>query len=132
MKRFTRLVSLLLALCLLTGCSFGSKKIDPAQEAEKAMEQVLDRLGTLTDQTRNMSDAELSQTIQGIAGEYHLTLNNEQMSFLISACRTLETAQSVGETAHDVGEQVSKVADTVHDISQGIGKVADTVSGLVK
>lgn len=128
MKRFTQLLCLMLALSLLAGC--GRQKIDPAEEAEKAVQQVLSRLADLTDQTRNMTDTELSETIQGIAGEYHLTLNDEQMNFLISACRTLETAQSVGQTAQDVGEQVSKFGDTVHDISQGVGKVADTVSGL--
>ena len=101
-----------------------------AKEADKALQQVLEQLETLTDQTKDMTDAELAETIQGIAGEYHLTLNDEQMKFLISACRTLETAQSVGQTAQDVGEQVSKFGDTVHDISQSVGKVADTVSGL--
>lgn len=130
MNRFTRLAILVLALSLLSGCNIGGRKIDPAQEADKALQQVLERLETLTDQTRDMSDSELSETIQKIAGEYHLTLNDEQMTFLISACRTLETAQSVGQTAHDVGEQVSKFGDTVHDISQGIGKVADSVSDL--
>lgn len=129
MKRLTTLLCLTLSLCLLSGCFV--RNDDPiVQEADKAVQQVLDRLEELTGQTRDMTDEELSETIRGIAGEYHLTLNDEQMKFLLSACRTLETAQSIGQTAHDVGEQVSKIGDTVHDISQGVGKVADTVSGL--
>ena len=129
MKRLTTLLCLTLSLCLLSGCFV--RNDDPiVQEADKAVQQILDRLEALTDQTKEMTDDELAETIRGIAGEYHLTLNDEQMKFLISACRTLETAQSVGQTAKDVGEQVSKFGDTVHDISQSVGKVADTVSGL--
>ena len=129
MKRLTTLLCLTLSLCLLSGRFV--RNDDPiVQEADKAVQQILDRLEALTDQTKEMTDDELAETIRGIAGEYHLTLNDEQMKFLISACRTLETAQSVGQTAQDVGEQVSKFGDTVHDISQSVGKVADTVSGL--
>ena len=84
MKRLTTFLCLTLSLCLLSGCFV--RNDDPiVQEADKAVQQVLDRLEELTDQTRNMTDEELSETIRGIAGEYHLTLNDEQMKFLLSA-----------------------------------------------
>ena len=86
MKRLTTLLCLTLSLCLLSGCFV--RNDDPiVQEADKAVQQILDRLEALTDQTKEMTDDELAETIRGIAGEYHLTLNDEQMKFLISAMR---------------------------------------------
>lgn len=124
MKRFSQLLSLLLILALLGGCSVRIGGFDPAEEADKAVQQVLERLEDLTGQTRDMTDAELTETIQGIAGEYHLTLNDEQMKFLISACRGLETAGEVGKAAQSVGETVGNVKD-------GVDKVVDTVTDLL-
>jgi len=124
MKRITRLLSLLLVLALLGGCSSGHGRLDPGKEADKAVQKVLDRLTDLTDQTRDMTDEELAETIQGIAGEYRLTLNEEQMKFLISACRGLEAAEDAGRTAQSVGQAAK-------DISDGVGKVIDTVTGLL-
>ena len=124
MKRPLNLLCLLLALTLLGGCSVKIGGFDPAKEADKALQQVLEQLETLTDQTKDMTDAELAETIQGIAGEYHLTLNDEQMKFLISACRSLETAGEVGKAAQSVGETVGNVKD-------GVDKDVDTVTGLL-
>lgn len=123
MKRITQLFCLLLALTLLTGC--GSK------EDASPLQPLLDQLSAITDQTRDMTDAELTDTIQSMAGEHHLTLNDEQLQFLISACRSLETADNVGRTMQDLSEQLSKVGKAVSTIADGVGKAADTVSGLL-
>lgn len=123
MKRITQLFCMLLVLTLLVGC--GSK------QETSPLQPLLDQLATITDQTRNMTDEELSDIIQSMAGEHHLTLNDEQLTFLISACRSLETADNVGQTVKDLSEQLSKVGKAVSSIADGVGKVADTVTDLL-
>lgn len=125
MKRVSGLLSLLLILSLLSGCSIVNVGgFDPAKEADRAMQQILDRMEGLTDQTKDMTDEELADMLQDIAGEYHLTLNDEQLKFLISACRGLETASDVGKTAQSIGQ-------TVKDVKDGVEKVVDTVTDLL-
>ena len=54
MKRLTTLLCLTLSLCLLSGCFV--RNDDPiVQEADKAVQQILDRLEALTDQTKEMT-----------------------------------------------------------------------------
>lgn len=125
------LISLLLALSLLCTCVLA---LDPADAVEEGVQQVLDRLANLTDQTRNMTDEELADTIQSIAGEYHLTLNREQLDFLISACRGLETADDVGTAVRETGEKVSKFRQALHSIADAIARairaLGDFFSGV--
>lgn len=124
MKRFPRFLALLLSLALLGGCTVKIGGFAPANEADKAIQQILKQMEGLTDQTKNMTDEELAETLQNIAAEYHLTLNDEQMKFLISACRSLETASDVGKTAQSVGQAAK-------DVKDGVDKVVDTVTGLL-
>ena len=49
MKRPLNLLCLLLALTLLGGCSVKIGGFDPAKEADKALQQVLEQLETLLD-----------------------------------------------------------------------------------
>jgi len=121
------LISLLLVLSLLCTCVFA---IDPGEIAEQGVQQVLDRLSDLTDQTRTMTDEELAETIQSIAAEYHLTFNQEQLDFLISACRGLETADDVGTTVQDAGQKVSKFRQTVRSILDALAQMVQAIGAF--
>lgn len=123
MKRITQLTCLLLILALLAGCG-GKQEASPLQP-------LLDQLAAITDQTRNMTDAELSDTIQSMAGEHRLTLNDEQLQFLISACRSLETADNVSRTAKELSDQLNKIGKAAKTVTDGVGKAVDTVTDLL-
>lgn len=123
MKRTRPLFCLLLALILLTGCG--------AKEDASPLQPLLNQLSGITEQTRSMTDEELAVMIQSMAAEHHLTLNDEQLTFLISACRTLETADNVGQTVNELSKQLSKVGKAVSSIADSVGKVSDAVTDLL-
>ena len=51
---------------------------------------IVNDLKLMLDETKNMSDAQLRETILQIAGEYNVRLSDTQVSQLISRCRGLE------------------------------------------
>ena len=51
---------------------------------------IVNDLKLMLDETKNMSDAQLRETILQIAGEYNVRLSDTQVSQLISLCRGLE------------------------------------------
>ncbi len=51
---------------------------------------IVNDLKLMLDETKNMSDAQLRQTILSIAGEYKVNLSDKQINQLISLCRSLE------------------------------------------
>ena len=52
---------------------------------------IVNDLKLMLDETKQMSDEELRQTILEIAGEYNVKLSDKQISQLIGLCRSLET-----------------------------------------
>lgn len=121
-----RILVCLLVLAVLAGCM----AVSAAEDTETVMDQILDRLGEITDQTRGMSDVELAEEIQAMAGEYHVKLNQEQLDFLVSACRGLESVDSAGETVQEYGEKVSRFRQTMDAILDALRSVLDTLAGL--
>ena len=61
-----RILVCLLVLAVLAGCM----AVSAAEDTETVMDQILDRLGEITDQTRGMSDVELAEEIQAMAGVF--------------------------------------------------------------
>lgn len=138
MGRFSKFCLLCMtAVLLFTACglsvSANGAAADQTEESkDPAVQQILDRLSSLTDQTRSMSDDELSEYLQSIAGEYRLTLNQEQLDFLISACRSLEKANDAGNTVQDYGQKVSAFAQAMQSVLAAIQKMLSTVSGFLQ
>ena len=138
MGRFSKFCLLCMtAVLLFTACglsvSANGAAADQTEESkDPAVQQILDRLSSLTDQTRSMSDDELSEYLQSIAGEYRLTLNQEQLDFLISACRSLEKADAAGSAVQDYGQKVSAFAQAMQSVLAAIQKMLSTVSGFLQ
>lgn len=138
MGRFSKFCLLCMtAVLLFTACglsvSASGAAADQTEESkDPAVQQILDRLSSLTDQTRSMSDDELSEYLQSIAGEYRLTLNQEQLDFLISACRSLEKADAAGNAVQDYGQKVSAFAQAMQSVLAAIQKMLSTVSGFLQ
>lgn len=138
MRRFSKFcllcitAVLLFAACGLSVSASGAAADQTEESKDPAVQQILDRLSGLTDQTRSMSDDELSEYLQSIAGEYRLTLNQEQLDFLISACRGLEKANTAGNTVQDYGQKVSAFAQAMQSVLAAIQKMLSTVSGFLQ
>ena len=123
---------LLFTACGLSVSANGAAADQTEESKDPAVQQILDRLSSLTDQTRSMSDDELSEYLQSIAGEYRLTLNQEQLDFLISACRSLEKADAAGSAVQDYGQKVSAFAQAMQSVLAAIQKMLSTVSGFLQ
>ena len=138
MGRFSKFCLLCMtAVLLCTACglsvSASGAAADQTEESkDPVVQQILDRLSGLTDQTRSMSDDELSEYLQSIAGEYRLTLNQEQLDFLISACRSLEKADAAGNAVQDYSQKVSAFAQAMQSVLAAIQKMLSTVSGFLQ
>lgn len=102
---------------------------------------IVNDLKLMLDETRNMTDEQLRQTILQIASEYNVKLTDKQVDQLISLCRSLEKLDpaelldrvvSVQDTLGKVSEaktevkgfwgKVKVVIDSVGDFFQRIGK----------
>lgn len=134
------LISLILILSILCGCTcvFAADPLEtihkelaklPGELAQK-VEDIILELNELTDDTRAMTDEELAEKALAIAGEHDLTLNDEQLKFIIAAVRSLETADDVGDSLKDAGEKVSKFRQTLDSIQAILEKILAVITNL--
>jgi len=82
--------------------------------------QIVEQLKGILDQTREMTDEQVKERLRAIAGEYHLSLTDGQLSQLVSLCRSLEKLDVQG--LQDKVESVQKTVESVQ-------KAAETLSG---
>ena len=74
---------------------------------------IVNELKLILDETRQMSDEELKARIQSIAGGYNITLNETQLSQLVSLCRQMEKLDDFA------------LADKVRSVQEGIKKLQE-------
>lgn len=74
---------------------------------------IVNELKLILDETRKMSDEELKAQIQTIAGGYNITLNDTQLSQLVTLCRQLEKLDDVA------------LVDKVRSVQDGIRKLQE-------
>lgn len=136
MKRILILCLIVAALANLTVWAAAPESAPPSpgfsQAVSQAMDRLTEQLREVTDQTRAMSDDELTAFLQELAGEYHLTLNEEQLEFLISICRNLEKADDIGDAAQDYGEKVSKFQQVLRSILDSIRHFFSAIADLFR
>ena len=107
---------------------------------------VVDDVRSILDQTRSMSDEELSEQIRSLAAEHGVRLNDYQVRQLLNLCRQMEklsdselvdkiedlkdTAQKISEM-NDKAQEARRVMDAVVDtVKSFITRVGDFFSGL--
>ena len=91
---------------------------------------IVNELKLVLDETRNMNDDELKQQIIIIANEYNVTLNDSQISQLITLCRQLERMNS-----DELRSKVESVQDTIRKLADAKEKVSGftaTVQNVVQ
>ncbi len=94
---------------------------------------IVGELKLMLNETRNMSDDEIRQTILDIAGRYNVKLTETQIRQLISLCRSLEELdpdqlkQRV-EEAQGTLQKVSEAKTKIVNFTQTVRKVVQSVS----
>ncbi len=96
---------------------------------------IVNELKLMLDQTGQMTDEEIRQTIVEIAGRYNVKLTDTQIRQLISLCRSLE-----GLNPDQLRQRVEEVQGTLNKISEAktkvvgfvetVKKVIDSISGF--
>ena len=134
MKRILIFFLIIAALAHLSVFAISPEPAPPSPALSQSVSQVIDRiteqLQEVTEQTRTMTDEELAAFLQELAGEYHLTLNEEQLKFLISICRNLEKADDIGDAAQDYGEKLSKFQQVLQSILDWVQKFFSAIVDL--
>jgi uncharacterized protein YpuA (DUF1002 family) len=96
---------------------------------------IVNDLKLMLDETKNMSDAQLRETILQIAGEYNVKLSDQQIAQLIQLCRSLEQldTEALRMRVEDVQGTLNKVSGAKMESSGFIGgvmKVIDSIGGF--
>ena len=95
----------------------GSQASDMITEAIANADAVsiVNELKLILNETKNMSDGQLSEQIEEIAGQYGYSINSDYTDRLISLCRSMENLD------------VSELTDKVEKFKEGVAKVHDAV-----
>ena len=88
---------------------------------------IVGELKSMLDQTRQMSDDEIRDTIIRIAGRYNVTLTDTQIRQLIDLCRSLE-----GLNPDQLKQRVEEVQGTLQKVSEAKTKVVGFVETVKK
>lgn len=96
---------------------------------------IVNELKLILDETRKMSDEELKAQIQTIAGGYNITLNDTQLSQLVTLCRQLEKLDDAAlvEKVRSVQEGVKKLRELQDKAQEGkekLGEAKEKAAGL--
>ena len=96
---------------------------------------IVNELKLMLDQTKNMSDEEIRQTIIDIAGRYNVKLTDTQIRQLIDLCRSLEglNPDQLKQRVEEVQGTLQKVSEAktkVVGFAQTVKKVVDSVSSF--
>ncbi len=96
---------------------------------------IVNDLKLMLDETKNMSDAQLRETILQIAGEYNVKLSEQQIRQLIQLCRSLEMldTEALRMRVEEVQGTLNKVSGAKMESSGFIGgvmKVIDSIGGF--
>ena len=84
--------------------------------------EIVNELKLILDETKLMSDEELTETIRSIADEYNVSLSDKQLDQLIKLCRSLEKMNS-----DELKQKVEEVQQTVKKLSEAQEKVSGIV-----
>lgn len=94
---------------------------------------IVNELKLILDETSKMSDEELRQQILAIAEEYGVNLTDEQISKLISLCRSLEKldVSQLKEKVEKAQQYLMDMAHAKEGVRQFVSDLGDSVSKVV-
>ena len=120
------------ALKELKNSKFFSELFDNA-ELKNATQQLIENFRTTHEDIKSMSDEELRQFILDSAAQYHIPeMNEEQIQFLMDVCRSLESAEELGETVKNYEQKMNDTVETAKNLFDTIGKLIDKLNEILE
>ena len=93
---------------------------------------IISELKLILDETKNMSDEELRNTVTEIAASYGVALDESEMNMVIELCRKLEglDVDSIMSSVQNLQQTFQKISDTKDKVEGFAGKVAEFISNV--
>ena len=102
------------------------------EELKAATQQLIENFRNTHEDIKAMSDEELRQYIIDTAAQYHIPpMNEEQINFLMDVCRSLESAEKLGETVKDYEEKMNNTVETAKSLFDTLGKLMDKLNQVM-
>ena len=102
------------------------------EELKAATQQLIESFRNTHEDIKSMSDEELRQFILDTAQQYHIPeMNEEQIRFLMDVCRSLETAEQLGQTVKEYEEKANRTIETAKNLFDTIGKLLDKLNEIL-
>ena len=102
------------------------------EELKAQTQQLIDNFRNTHEDIKNMSDNQLRQFILDTAEQYHIPpMNEEQIKFLMDVCRSLESAEKLGETVKDYEEKMNNTVETAKNLFDTLGKLMDKLNQIM-
>ena len=146
-----RIISLLLAVILLCtpaaaldlteyeqifsdlkNSEFFSELFD-SEELKAKTQELIESFRNTHEDIKAMSDEELRQFILDTAEQYHIPpMNEEQITFLMDVCRSLESAEKLGETVQEYEQKLNDTAETAKSLFNTLGKLMEKLNQVME
>lgn len=93
---------------------------------------IVNDLKLMLDETKNMTDSQLRETILNIAGEYNVKLSDKQISQLIGLCRSLERldTEALRSNVEYVQGTLNKLSGAKMEQTGFIGTVSKVIDSI--
>lgn len=102
------------------------------EELKAATQQLIENFRNTHEDIKSMSDEELRQFILDTAAQCHVPpMNEEQIQFLMDVCRSLESAEKLGETVKNYEEKMNNTVETAKTLFDTLGKVMDKLNQVM-
>ena len=102
------------------------------EELKANTQALIENLRNTHEDIKNMSDEELRRFILDTAKQYHIPeMNEEQIQFLMDVCRSLETAEQLGETVKEYEKKANQTIETAKNLFDTIGKLLDKLNEIL-
>ena len=109
------------------------------EELKAHTQELIENFRNTHEDIKNMSDEELRSFILTTAEQYHIPeMNEEQIKFLMDVCRSLETAEQLGETVKEYEETANRTIETaknlfntINNLLEKLNQVLDVLNGIM-
>lgn len=109
-----------------------TNEIKNNEELQNGIQSVIGNVQAFTDTTAAMSDEELRRQILAIAEEHKIPdMNEEQIKFIISVCRSLEKADAFSDSVEAYGEKASQFGQSAKKLFDHLGAILEKLTDLM-
>lgn len=97
---------------------------------------VVDDVRSVLDETKDMTDEELSEQIRSLAADHGIKLNDYQVRQLVNLCRSMEKLSDSElvdkiEDLQNTAQKLEEMNDKAQEARQTVNVIVDTVKGFI-